>query len=236
MSEKSMEVLDQIPFELDTAALLAQVHVAAGTEDADDIHALVETVQPVIKPKAIYKVSYVEVRDDQSVNLDGVMFSSRVLSANLRDVPRVFAHIATCGSELDEVKIPPGDLQRYWLDTIKAMALGASSGYLGNYLREKYVLETSVSMSPGAGDQDIWPIEQQRQLFSLFGNVEELIGVTLTDSFLMIPNKSVSGIRFATEINFRSCQVCQRENCPSRAALFDRDLLESYGHTVTGQT
>jgi hypothetical protein len=56
------------------------------------------------------------------------------------------------------------------------------------------------------------------------------IGVVLTDSFLMIPNKSVSGIRFQTETDFRSCQVCRREVCPSRSAPFDKALWESLQH------
>ena len=48
-------------------------------------------------------------------------------------------------------------------------------------------------MSPGASEKYVWPIEQQKELFSLFEYVEKLIGVKLTDSYLMIPNKSVSG-------------------------------------------
>ncbi|MBC8461851.1 MAG: hypothetical protein H8D67_28105 [Deltaproteobacteria bacterium] len=41
-------------------------------------------------------------------------------------------------------------------------------------------------------------IEQQKELFSIFGNVEDLIGVKLTDSYLMIPNKSVSRLNLFT--------------------------------------
>lgn len=36
-------------------------------------------------------------------------------------------------------------------------------------------------MSPGAGALDNWPIEQQRELFSLLGNVDTMIGVKLTE-------------------------------------------------------
>jgi hypothetical protein len=85
-------------------------------------------------------------------------------------------------------------------------------------------------MNPGSGDANVWPIEQQKELFSLFGDVENLIGVRLTDSFLMVPNKSVSGICFPTEINFQSCQLCHRMNCNGRKAPFDRKLWESVNH------
>ena len=78
-------------------------------------------------------------------------------------------------------------------------------------------------MSPGSGDAVIWPIEQQRNLFALLGDGSQQIGVQLTDSCLMIPNKSVSGIRYPTEIDFHTCQVCHREDCPGRIAPFDEE-------------
>jgi hypothetical protein len=79
-------------------------------------------------------------------------------------------------------------------------------------------------MSPGSGDIDVWPIEQQKPLFSLLGDVESLIGVRLTDAMLMIPTMSVSGILYASEADFESCQVCHREGCPRRKAPFDEAL------------
>jgi hypothetical protein len=82
-------------------------------------------------------------------------------------------------------------------------------------------------MSPGSGDANVWPITQQRELFSLFSNVEALVGVRLTDSFLMLPNKTVSGIRFQTETDFESCELCHRESCVGRRAPFNRELWES---------
>jgi hypothetical protein len=59
--------------------------------------------------------------------------------------------------------------------------------------------------------------------------------VELTDSFLMIPNKTVSGIYFPTERDFRTCQVCHREKCPNRRAPFDQTLWESIQHQENPQ-
>ena len=56
---------------------------------------------------------------------------------------------------------------------------------------------------------------------------ENAIGVCLTDSMLMVPNKSVSGIRFPTEAAFESCQLCPRQGCPGRRAVYDPDLYDS---------
>jgi len=46
----------------------------------------------------------------------------------------------------------------------------------------------------------------------------------------MVPNKTISGIRFPTERDFHACQVCHRENCPSRGAPFDADMWAAIQH------
>jgi len=74
-----------------------------------------------------------------------------------------------------------------------------------------------------------WPIEEQAPLFKLLGDVENSIGVKLTDSLLMLPAKSISGIYFPTEVSFFSCQLCPRQRCESRKAKYDPGLAEQYG-------
>jgi len=229
MSENVIEVLDDIGFEADEKALLAELRVAEGSKDAEAVRDLAETVRGIAKPKAVYKVSYIEGINGDEVVIDGVKFKSRVLGTNLDKVGRVFPYIATCGQEFNEVEIASDDLLKgYWLDTIKGMALQAGMEYLFSHLRDKFLLETISTMSPGEADRDVWPIEQQKLLFSLFGNTEELVGVKLTESMLMVPNKSVSGICFPSEISFKSCQVCRRKDCQARRAAFDKGLMESY--------
>ena len=224
-----MEILDDVPIELDADALLEKLRIDKASKNAEDIQGLIETVAPAIKPKALYEASYIQHKSYDTVNIGGIIFRSRVLRVNLDKVERVFPYVATCGTEVDEIVAPPDDLLRqFWLDSIKEMALHAMREYLANHLKERYAPGELSKMSPGSGSQDLWPIEQQRQLFSIFGNVQELIGVTLTDSFLMIPIKSVSGIYFPTEIRFESCQLCPREVCPSRRAPYDKDLLASF--------
>ncbi|MHC4706745.1 MAG: vitamin B12 dependent-methionine synthase activation domain-containing protein [Planctomycetota bacterium] len=233
MIENSAEVLDNIPFNLDAAALLSELRVSPGSQDAKDIGDLVRDAKTLARAKAIYKVCYIETNDGQTVRIDGVAFKSRVLSANLREVQRAFPYIATCGTELEQLDIPCDDLARsYWADSLKGMILRASLDYLYRYIEDKFALKQTSMMSPGSAEPHIWPIEQQRQLFSLFPNAQAAIGVTLTDTCLMVPSKSVSGILFPTEIDFRSCQLCRRKNCPLRAAPFDPHLMESYDRSA----
>ncbi len=223
-----MEILDNIPFELNFDTLLSRLHLEKESKYTKEVRNLVETVEPIIAPKAIYEVSYIQNKGYDTVTIGEVTFTSRVMRVNLDKVERVFPYIATCGKEVDEITVSSDDfLRRFFLDTIKEMALGASIGYLNNHLKRKYALGKMSRMAPGASAPDVWPIEQQKQLFSIFGDTEDLIGVRLTDSSLMIPNKSVSGISFPTEIPFESCQLCPRERCPGRRAPYDEKMLET---------
>ncbi|RLL91510.1 hypothetical protein BG32_11460, partial [Mesotoga sp. HF07.pep.5.2.highcov] len=89
------------------------------------------------------------------------------------------------------------------------------------------LIENLVWMSPGSGDAEIWPLQQQKELFSLIGNVKEEIGVELKESLLMIPTKSISGIAFRSKKDYRSCMVCRRVNCHYRSAPYDEKLRNS---------
>ena len=211
---------------------MTRVHVAPDSEDADAFTVLVDQPREVARPKALYAEAFVEGRGDDTIRIEGITFTSQMLRRNLETVERVFPYVATCGQEMDGIALPAGDvLVQFRWDAIKAEVLSAARAHLLAHLTERFRFGQTARMSPGSGDADVWPIEQQRLLFALLGGVTPFIGVILTDSCLMIPNKTVSGILFPTEHDFRTCQVCHRDPCPNRTAPFDaavwRSLRES---------
>ena len=219
-------ILDNIPFELDIPSLLETLHVDADDDDAARVGELAAKAQAIGRPKALYREAYVESRGDKHVVVDGIWLTSRVLSVNLEGAHRVFPHVATCGTELDDWSSSLDDmLERYWADRIKESALGAAIRAFTADLEERCRPGKTAVMDPGSLDD--WPLGQQGQLFSILGEVRELIGVELTESFLMLPIKSVSGLRFPTEGNFESCELCRREDCPGRRAPHDPELFDS---------
>jgi hypothetical protein len=235
VQERFMETISEIPFDLDVKTLMERVHVEAGSDDAGEFLALVEKARSVANPKAVYAECFIDDKGmDDTVTIGGTIFRSRTLRRNLDKPERVFAYVATCGRELDALPLPAGDmLMEFWRDAIKTALLWAAMQHLSSHLNRRYRLDKTAAMSPGSGDVDTWPIEQQAELFALLGGkgeVRKQSGVELTDSFLMIPNKSVSGIQFPTETDFRSCQVCHRADCPSRGAPFDQALWEMMQH------
>jgi hypothetical protein len=226
-----METLTEIPFALDAATLMTQLHVEPGSDDARDLQELVDQARRVGRPKAAYAEVFVEGRAGDTVKIGGVTFTSRTLSRNLASVERLFPMVATCGCELDDAFASRGDpLKEFWWDAIKTHVLGAARQHLSDHLHRVFRLGKTASMHPGSGDASVWPIEQQRGLFALLGDVRQAIGVGLTGSCLMTPNKTVSGILFATEVDFRSCEVCHREKCPSRQAPFNTELWDTLQH------
>ncbi len=223
-----MEVFNSIPVDLETNKVLKFIRMRDSNQQVERmVQELVEVTRSIAKPKVVYKVSYVDDKDGDTVTIDGVRFTSRLLRINLDQVERVFPYIATCGTELEEVAIPSNDVMKsFCFDAIKTIVLRLAVDYVSNRLIEYYALGKMSHMNPGSLES--WPITQQKELFSLFGSAEELIGVRLTKSCVMFPLKSVSGIYFPTEIKFESCQLCPREKCIGRRAPYDPELARKY--------
>jgi hypothetical protein len=226
-----VEVLRDIPFSLDAEALLEQARVERGSEDEAAFRALVDLARETGRPKAAYAVAFVEAREGESVTLGGATFTSRALRKNLEAAERVFPLVATCGAEMDAAFTGKGDLlQVFWWDLIKTRLLHAANRRLDEHLHRRFRLGKTSVMRPGSGDAAVWPIEQQRPLFALLGDVEGAIGVRLTESCLMMPNKTTSGVLFPTAKDFRACEVCHRDPCPSRQVPFNPRLWRELQH------
>jgi hypothetical protein len=151
-----------------------------------------------------------------------------VLRKNLDRVERIFPFVITLGPKLGEKQAASSDLlENFYLDTIGNAALNSARKHLKRHLESQFALNKISSMAPGSLAD--WPIEEQAPLFKLLGDVDASIGVKLTDSLLMLPTKSISGVYFPTEVSFVSCQLCPRERCESRKAKYDEKLVEKYG-------
>lgn len=220
-------VLDEIPLQIDLRNLMHKLRIREGSRYADELAALVEEAQKIGRPRGLYRVAFIESRGEDWVTVDGVRFTSRVLRVNLEHTHRVFAFVATCGSELAEWSGKIKDmLRRYWSDAICEAALRTALQALHEHIEATFNPGQSSSMAPGSLPD--WPIEEQRPLFKLLGDPEREIGVRLSESLLMIPTKSVSGLRFATRENFESCMLCPRPNCPGRRAPYDEQSVRKY--------
>lgn len=226
-------ILTDIPFKADLEALAKRVRVERLSPLYDELVSYVGQAEAVARPKAIYQVGYVGERGEDWVVIEGQRFTSRILRVNVQDVHRVFVYVATCGTEVQQWAEGRADpLEQYWANAFQEMVLRVAIKTLGAHLDKLYDPGRTSVMSPGSLGE--WPLSEQRPLFALLGNVEQAIGVRLTESLLMLPEKSVSGIRFATEERFESCQLCPRPDCPGRRAPHDPELYERKYQSVPG--
>jgi hypothetical protein len=221
-----MKILNDIIVKLDINKVVKALRL--GKKDPSLAQELVKTAESLIEPKALYKIAFLGNKGSDTVEIEGVVFSSSILSKNLEKIERVFPYVVTIGPELErEAGLRDDLLRQYYLETLGDMTISIVSRYLEDYLKDRFKLEKLSSMSPGSLEK--WPITEQKQLFSLFQEKGNEIGVQLTDSMLMIPRKSVSGIYFPKEVSFYSCQLCERERCPGRIAAYDADIAKQYG-------
>jgi hypothetical protein len=218
-------VIDDIHFDPDRDRLMRKLRIKEGTSYVGQLNSLIDEARAIARPRAMYRMAYIDERHEDDVVIDGITFESRVLRINLEDAHRVFAYVATCGTELQEWMSAQDDmLVQYYADVISEQALRAAQAVLEERLIQGHGLGRTSTMSPGSLAE--WSIRQQRPLFELLGDPEETIGVRLTDSMLMVPSKSISGVRFPVETTFESCQLCPRERCPSRRAPYDPNLYQ----------
>jgi len=218
---EEIEVFDDIPFVLDFDEFVSEIRADAYPELADEVNRYVNRAAAVARPRALLRVAYVGDRDGDAVEFGGQRFCSSVLAENLADIHRVFAYTASCGPEVYSLDISDLDpFASFWHDTFKIAVLQAATNYLKQEVTATYGISRFSNMNPGSGNVDVWPISQQRELFTVLGDTDGLIGVRLTDSFLMVPDKSVSGIFFPSERDYNNCQTCSRKICPNRSAPY----------------
>jgi hypothetical protein len=218
-----MEILGPIGVELDVDTVQKKLH-APGRRD---VEAMVTQALFLAQPRAAFAAAYIDEKGEEEVVVSGRRFRSRVLRKNLDDVGRVFPVVLTVGPQLEQAADSSDMLARYYLDAIANLILAEARHHLIRHLGKRFGVEKLSWMSPGSL-QD-WPLEQQRPLFELLPGVEDRLGVRLTDSCLMLPRKSVSGIYFPSESTFFSCRLCPRERCESRKARYDEALVREYG-------
>lgn len=208
---------------LDMKAVMERLRVPEDLEeDFADIFAECERVAD---PGFMYAEVSVH-QDDKSTYVGDAVFGSRIMYKNFKGLSKVWAYVLTCGVNLYELAKKKSDpLERYWVDCIAETYLGAMHPILHAEVSAIAGVERLYSMNPGSLED--FPLACQRPLFDMLGDVKAGIGAWLTDSFLILPYKSGSGIYFTSDSHYENCSMCPRVNCPNRRAPFDGMMFET---------
>ncbi|ACL21816.1 hypothetical protein Dhaf_3800 [Desulfitobacterium hafniense DCB-2] len=217
------KVMTAIPFTIDRDWLFTHLHIKPGKPYVEDVENMIEQALTIGKPKAAYRLAYIESKGEDFVVVDGFKFTSRVLRVNLAETFKVVPYVITCGEELERwAKTFHHMFESYCADGIMEAVMHSARVAFFSQIAEEYNLGHAVNMNPGSLED--WPLKEQAPLFQLLGDVKSLIGVELKESFLMSPIKTVSGFRFSKEGSYENCQLCPREKCPGRRAPYEQNL------------
>jgi hypothetical protein len=221
-----MPVLDNIKITLSAADIGRVLRIR--DDGGESVRELIDFARPLLRPRAFFRDAHIGRREEAALDIGGIRFSSRVLVHNLEGTDLVFPFVLTVGGEMESAASSAGDLLRqYYLESIADLALSAAAEGLKEHIQGVFGLKNLGLMDPGSLED--WPIAEQAPLFSLLGDTEGRVGVRLTDSLLMLPRKSISGILFPSEESFTSCRLCPRIPCHGRRAEYEPGLRRSFG-------
>lgn len=228
----AVTVLNEIAFRKDIEEIKKALHIKDHIKMSRRFDEMIEESGKIAKPKAVFSEAFVDIFGENTVYISGIEFKSRLMSSNLKNIGRVFAYAATCGTEINEwaEKFNNNPTDQYLADKVKELYLLEAENYVIEYVTNAYELGKSATMNPGSLPD--WPISEQPKLLSIIGDVQKLIGITMTQSFLLVPMKSVSGIVFSSDVDFVNCKLCVKKNCIGRKAPFDAKMYkEKLGKT-----
>jgi hypothetical protein len=145
-------------------------------------------------------------------------YLEKILASSIKKSSSIIFFISTVGSQVEQLSkqlIKDGHLLEGLIVDIIASEIAEEVARL-IYERikvdmEKKGLKITNRYSPGYCN---WPVSDQQKLFSLFKN--ETCGVHLTESSLMVPIKSVSGIiGVGPNVKYQEyfCDKCKMDSC-----------------------
>jgi hypothetical protein len=215
-----------LPF--DIGEMYSLMGYGAGKQPADEVQAIIDgmlsDMHEHCKPRIGYEIfsggaidkEHIQVEDVKTENI--VLNVGKIIAYALHEAESFAIFTATAGSRFDKwlKKIEQEDdiVKAYLANTLGSVLVEAAVSLLMRKLEAESAaagLNISNNYSPGYCD---WLLVEQKKLLSVFSDGRT--GITLTDSCLMLPIKSVSGIvGIGKNVKKRpyGCAVCKMKNC-----------------------
>jgi len=222
-------LLEGLTVEVDPDSAIRRLRLVRTRNPEARVRDFLRRVTELAEPRALYAVCQVGSRGEDSVEVGSVRLHSRVLARHTQGAGQVFPYVVTLGAQVEEMVSATADLlEQYCLHEIGNLVLARARDAVRKHVGAAFGLPKLYSLAPGSLAD--WPITEQRSLFGLLGDVEGRLGVRLTESFLMLPRKSLSGLIFPSSRPFVSCRLCDTRDCPGRQAVFDPTAVAEEGH------
>lgn len=169
----------------------------------------------IIKPKFIYKKVNIDDISKDFIIIDGIKLCSKMLADKIKGNDTAFVFIATGGNEIEAYIDQVSDcFDKYVLDIVAYMGCLSALKNMEKTIKDNYNINSYISLAPGSLPD--WDVIEGKKIFELLGEDYKKIGVRILESGMIGPVKSVAGILFESQGTFNSCEVCMRQNCPTR--------------------
>ncbi len=194
-------VVDPLPIEVSRPMILLRLGYRRPSQVPEKTSRLLDEViaraRGLLEPRAIYDVVDVEATDDGPIVIGGVLRTTSLsVRERLAGCRRALVFAATVGPALERwghELLEAGEMTRSLLAdayaSSAAIALGLEIETIATRLLAEEGLAATRRYAPGYGD---WSLSDQAPLYALLE--ASRIGLTLTEEFLMIPAKSISGV------------------------------------------
>jgi hypothetical protein len=206
-----MSIFADIPVTLDYDRISARLAIEQGSPEENEFKLIATAASKYAAPKALIRHIQIEHWSEDCIIAAGVEFNSRIVADKSRKDGFVIMFAATCGRELNEVKIAEDDfLGAYWLEVLKEEYLTQAVSFLRQYVLDKYNFVKCVEFCPS--DSGFWELTELKKVFSVLGGDTAEIGIELGEYCFMTPGKSVSGVLLNVHDDFCSCDICDLRN------------------------
>ncbi|MDO4618709.1 MAG: vitamin B12 dependent-methionine synthase activation domain-containing protein [Clostridia bacterium] len=158
-----------------------------------------------VTPKSVTIILPLEILEN-GVKIGGISVNSIDLKKHLDGFEEVMVIAATLGVEADTIIRKCALIGTVNLSAAQAAGTAMIESYLDTFGTHRF--------SPGYGD---WDICDQQKIINLLDATKK-IGITLTESMMMIPTKSVTAVMgIGKEQNScHSCENCDKKDCEFR--------------------
>ena len=175
--------------------------------------------------KSIYRIFELSLKDENELKIGNIEICSRNLQTNLKDCKQVVLLAATLGTEVDRLI-----RKNQVVDMAKAVVMQACAATLLEEYCDELQSEVTEQFkqqrqyirprfSPGYGD---FSILHQKDILAML-DASKMIGVTMTDSYMLTPTKSVTAVigigDKEVKCNLNRCEECKKTDCTYKKEL-----------------
>jgi hypothetical protein len=210
---------------------LKQIENVLGYGEGDDREIVNSVIEELLREPEIFRNIRAEYRiydtvefvsSDKSMNINGINFNiNKTLFGQLKKSGSMAVFICTAGEEIGNrtrKAMSEGDpLTGYMYDITGSIVVDAAADRMQSEL-EKAIFaagkKNTNRYSPGYCG---WDVSEQHKLFRLLP--DNFCGIRLTDSALMDPVKSISGIiGIGSDVRYNPyrCSLCEMKDCAYR--------------------